>query len=373
MNPTDKISWNNLGIILSSLICVFFFLKLVSYSKSNTLIETTAKLHKPTTNIENIKSDPAINLNEIKSKQQKALPTKQTFVSFKEVDEDIPKGIFNYGGSTVWASIRNTVDSKIKAEIPHFKLRYLQHPIWNSSSSVGIKMLINDGLSIVQSSRPLTSLEKRTATNNGFELRQIAVAMDGIAILVNPDLEVSGLTVTQLRGIYSGKITNWKQVGGPDLKIIPYSKSPHASGTANYFTENILGDRYINTNVRLTTSTQEALEIIKANKGAIFYESAAEIASQCSVKSIPIGYNSQKFVSPYQGISNDFTNCNAKANQINRQSFEDASYPLTYKLYVIIKQNGQVEEAAGFAYVRLLLSEAGQKAISSAGFVPIRR
>jgi len=378
IHSNDRVSWRNLGVVLGSLIFVFLFVKLVTYSRNPATAERTdSSATKAEIRDERKNKSENSNLNLVKNLEIAATnspinPTEAKLMSFKGVDEDIPRGMFNYGGSTVWAPIRAEVDKQIKAEIPQFHLRYLQHPIWNPSSSVGIEMLIDDRLSIAQSSRPLTVAEKRTAKENGYQLRQIAIAIDGIAIAVHPDLEVPGLSVGQLRDIYSGKITNWKEVGGPDLAIIPYSKSPHASGTANYFTRNILNEKHITSNVKLATSTTEGLRIVNSNKGAIFYASAAEIVPQCSVQALPIGYNEDKLISPYQADPSSNLDCQATPHRVNHQSFRDASYPLTNKLYVIVKQNGQIEEEAGFAYARLLLSEAGQQAIEKAGFVAIR-
>ncbi len=343
-NLNSSINWNQSRIILASLIFTVFtvlFVKLGAASK-------------------------------ITQQEEKVVATKQTVRNFKQIDLEIPQGVFNYGGSTVWEPIRRKIDKKITSEIPQFKLRYRSHPIWNSSSSVGINMLIENKISIAQSSRPLSSLEIKQAKENGIELKQIAVAIDGIAIATHPDLEITGLTIDLLRKIYLGKITNWKEVGGPNLEIVPYSKSPHASGTASHFTKIILDREYIDTNVKLTTSTSEALKIVATNRGAIFYESATEIIPECSVKAISIGSDARNLISPYQEIPKSSKDCLTKAHTVNNKSFQDGSYPLTNTLYVIIKQNGQIEEAAGLAYAQLLLTEAGQKALSEAGFVPIR-
>ena len=240
-------------------------------------------------------------------RDRKKLDIKQSNISsiidnFKLKNKSIPKGIFSYGGSTVWKPIRNQIDSQITSANPDFKLRYLPHPFLNASSTVGIKMLINNQIYLAQSSRPLTVKEKQLARENGFELEEIPIAIDGIAIATHPDLNISGLSIVQLRDIYLGKITNWQEVGGPNLPIITYSKSPQTSGTADYFMTNVLDrkNKNISSKIKFVTSTEAALKIITSNKGAIFYESAANIIPQCSVKAISIGYNTQKLVSPYQ-------------------------------------------------------------------------
>ncbi|MHC5833530.1 MAG: substrate-binding domain-containing protein, partial [Nostoc sp.] len=90
--------------------------------------------------------------------------------------------------------------------------------------SSGIRMLLDGKLDFAQSSRSLTDQEQAIAKERGFTLEQRQVGMDGIAVVVNPSLNVSGLTVEQLQQIYLGQITNWNQVGGPNLPITPLSQ-----------------------------------------------------------------------------------------------------------------------------------------------------
>ena len=105
------------------------------------------------------------------------------------------------------------------------------------------------------------------------------------------------------------------------------------------------------------------------NPGAIFYASAPEIIGQCKTK--PIGLargNSDRFVFPY----NKYRCTGNLKERLNLKAFQDASYPLTRYLYVIIEQNGNIETQAGQAYINLLLSQKGQELIEEAGFVPLR-
>ena len=292
--------------------------------------------------------------------------------TFQEV-AGIPYGLFNYGGSSTWAPIRKEVDRQLQAEVPEFKLRYLQHPIRIPSSGVGIEMLLSNQLTIAQSSRPLKPKEYQLAQKQNFNLKQIAVAIDGIAIAVNPNLNIPGLTIAQLKDIYAGKITNWKQVGGPNLEISAYSKSPQVSGTAQFFIKQILNQEHIfGSNIKLVTNTTQTLRKVSANKGAIFYASASEVVGQCKIKPLPIGQNADKLIAPYMEPLVTPEQCPAKRNQINHQVFQNGEYLLTRSLFVIIKQNGDIEEQAGQAYTEMLLSDQGQNLIEKAGFVPIR-
>ena len=291
--------------------------------------------------------------------------------TFQDVN-NVPQGVFDYGGSTSWASIRGQVDPVIQAVWPEFKLRYRQHPMRLPSSGVGVEMLLSNQLALSQSSRPLKAQEYQLAQQRQFSLVQRQIAIDGIVLAVNPGLNVPGLTVTQLRDIYLGKILNWQQVGGPNLAIVPYSKSPSLSGTAHFFVEHILEQKQFGPQVQVITHTTPTLRVVAAQRGAIYYSSASKVIGQCTLKPLPLGFSSDNLIPPYQQPYVKPDQCPAQRNQINYQAFRLARYPLTRHLYVIVKQNGQREQQAGEAYARLLLSDQGQELIEKAGLIPIR-
>ena len=154
--------------------------------------------------------------------------------SFAQV-QNVSTGIFSYGGSTAWAPIRLLIDSAIQAERPEFQLRYVEPNEGLTGSRTGIQMLLDDRLTFAQSSHSLLEQEYDRAKQRGFKLKQIPIAIDGIAVAVNPNLNVPGLTLDQLNSIYSGRIVNWQEVGGPDLEITPYSRPASTGGTAEFF------------------------------------------------------------------------------------------------------------------------------------------
>lgn len=286
--------------------------------------------------------------------------------------KNLPSGLFNYGGSTSWAPIRLSVDSAIQAARPEFRLRYVD-PIGSPpSSSSGIKMLIDGQLAFAQSSRPILDQEYNQAQQRGFRLQQIGIAIDGLAVAVNPNLNISGLTVDQLKAIYTGKITNWKQVGGPDLIIKPFSRPKGSGGTVHIFLEEIIKGENFAANVEFIGTTTEVLRKIAVTPGAIYYASAPEVVPQCTIKPIAIGRKQGEFVAPYQDPFVPLSQCPTQRNQLNQAAFRQGSYPLTRNLFVIVKQNGQIEQQAGEAYANLLLTGYSQELISKAGFVPIR-
>ena len=284
---------------------------------------------------------------------------------------NVAVGVFDYGGSTAWAPLRLLVDSAIQAERPELQLRYAQPEGKPPSSRMGIQMLLKDKLAFVQSSQSLLPEEHQQAQQLGFELEQIPVAIGGIVVAINPTLNISGLTLEQLSLIYSGEITNWIEVGGPDLLIKPYSRPVKIGGKVKFFQDNILNGEKFGANVEYFDTTTSALRQLANNVNGIYYASAQAILPQCTVKPISIGNDLEQLVAPYLEPLVSSLQCPDKRNKLNTKAFQTAQYPLTHYLYVIIKKNGGVEEQVGKAYAQFLLTPEGQKLISKAGFIPI--
>ena len=302
--------------------------------------------------------------NQSQSNQKSA---EKTFKSVKKV----PSGLFSYGGSTTWAPIRKGADSLIETALPKFHLRYTNPTTGSPGTGTGIKMLLKNQLAFSQSSRPVKDKEYQQAQQRGFKLEEIPVAIDGIAVAVNPDLNIPGLTLTQLKDIYTGKITNWQQVGGKNQAIVPYSKISEG-GTVEFFVNNILEQEEFGQNVEKISTTTEGLRKVNQNPGGIYYASAPEVVGQCGIKPLAIGRTQSKLVSPYKEPYVPSSECPQKRNQLNVDAFRSDEYPMTRRLFLVVKKNGQVDEQAGMAYANLLLTDEGQKLISKAGFVRIR-
>jgi phosphate transport system substrate-binding protein len=285
---------------------------------------------------------------------------------------NLPQGTFNYGGSTTWAPIRKDVDSLLEGSCPQFSLRYVQPINEKPGSGTGIKMLIANQLTFSQSSRSIKPEEYTQAQQQKITLKEIPVAIDGIAIAVNKNLNIPGLTVTQLKEIYTGKITNWQQVDGQNLSITVYSRSKEAGGTVEFFEENVLNKENFGANVNYVNTTTEALQKVATTPGAIYYASAPEVVPQCMIKSLPLRRTNEQFVPPYKEPLVSPSECPKKRNQLNSQAFRSGNYVITRNLFVIVKQNGQTDQQAGEAYANWLLTPQGQELIEKAGFVRIK-
>lgn len=295
--------------------------------------------------------------------------------------QNVPSGVFRYGGSTSWAPIRRDIDPVIQSIWPQFRLQYTQTATGAPGSVKGIKMLLGNDLAFSQSSHSLTDEDKQQVKAMGVTLEQIPVAIDSIAIAVNHNLNIPGLTVAQLKDIYTGKLTNWNSIGGPNLKITAYSRRPEESGTSETFTEevwleffaeNVLEKEKLGPDVQFIPTTTEALREVAKNPGGIYFASAPEVVSQCTVKSLPLGRTASELVPPYREPRVPFSECPRSRTQLNTEIFRSGEYPLTRRLFVIVKQNGQTEQQAGVAYANLLLTDEGQELLTKTGFISIR-
>ncbi|MFN4279937.1 PstS family phosphate ABC transporter substrate-binding protein [Thermosynechococcus sp.] len=295
-------------------------------------------------------------------------PAAKTFNEVKAV----PNGVFAYGGSTTWAPIRGFLDPIILRAWPNFQLRYTDPPSGTPGSGSGIRMLLNGQLAFAQSSRSLNAQEQQQAAAKGLKLVEIPVAIDGLAIAVNPRLNIPGLTVQQMVDIFTGKLTNWSQVGGPNLAIAAFSRRPEDGGTVEYFIQEVLGGQPFGSNVTLVRDTTDGLRRVAATLGGIYYGSAPEIVGQCTVRPLPLGRQPNQYVPPYREPYVDPSQCPGRRNVLNHAAFQDGTYPITRRLFVIAKGDNSPDAQAGRAYANLLLSDQGQLLIEQAGYVRLR-
>jgi serine/threonine protein kinase len=305
--------------------------------------------------------------------------------SFTEIT-DVPRGVFRYGGSTTWATTRqlqSSIDASIKGVFPKYEIVYTDasSPDMRSAkagkceskpgSNAGICWLIEGDLDFSQSSVMLEK-SKYAADVQVNHLKQEAVAYDALTIVVNPQLKIPGLTVAQLRDIYTGRVTNWREVGGPDLKIVAFSRDESAGGTVSSFKDLVLnkGDilRY-----QKVGNTTAGLNQVKNQRGGIYYGAGKElIVDSCYTQPIAIGIGKDNLVKPYQEPLQSLAACTqGQRNRINTEVVKNQAYPLTRKIYVIIKADGTDRQKAGEAYANLLRTKQGQELLEKAGFVSI--
>ena len=290
----------------------------------------------------------------------------QTYPKFSDVP-NVPQGIFNYGGSTTFAPLRSaSIVQTLRQSFPQFQLRYTEPPTGNPGSGQGIQQLLEGQLSFSQSSRALKDAEYASAKNRGFTLDAVPVAIDGIAFFVSPQLAdkgVTGLNLAQLRDIFTGKIQNWSALGGPNLAIAPVSRSLKSGGTVDFFSETVLEKQPLGGSVIQARDTTDAIRKVASSPGGIGFASTSELINQQTIRLIGLAKSGQNFVSA----------CGDPAcTSVDSKAFIDDSYPLTRRLFVVVRRDGKLDEQAGVAYANLLLSDEGQSLVKQAGFVSVR-
>ncbi|AGY59217.1 PstS family phosphate ABC transporter substrate-binding protein [Gloeobacter kilaueensis] len=265
----------------------------------------------------------------------------------------VPEGLFTYGGSRPLAPLRSQVAlAQFQKAYPKFRLRYTEPVSGSGDSNWGTEKVLSGELAFAQASMPVTDAQYARAQNHGFVLQQIPIAYDARVYFVHPALGIDSLSVEQARAIFRGTITNWKQVGGPDLAIRPFF--PSYSGKS-------LKAQGAGTNMQPVRDFTAAIRKVATTPGGISQSTAALVAGQKSVRLLAIRTTSGERISP---VGPD--------GKVNAAAVRDGTYPLALRQFVVIRRDGQLDEQAGLAYVNLLLCDEGQKLIQQAGLVPLR-
>ncbi|MCC6691465.1 MAG: PstS family phosphate ABC transporter substrate-binding protein [Bacteroidia bacterium] len=221
--------------------------------------------------------------------------------------------------------------------------------VTGGGSGVGIAALIEGTTDIAQASRKMKFDERQKVQEGGNTLKEVIIAYDAMAIIVNPANKVSNLTREQLEGIFTGKIKNWKEVGGEDLKIIPYARET-SSGTYEFFKESVLKNKNYMSGIMSMPANGAIIQSVGQTKGAIAYVGLAYVNK--SVKDLHVSYNGGKtFVEP------SYANAKNKTYPIVR--------PLFY--YYLAKSESKVKP-----YINFILSPAGQKIVDEVGYVDLK-
>jgi len=220
--------------------------------------------------------------------------------------------------------------------------------VTGGGSGVGITSLINGTTDICNSSRPMkqTEIEKLKERYNTLGV-QIPCARDGITIFLNGANKVEELTIKQLSDIYTGKIRNWKEVGGNDAGIRLYGRE-NSSGTYTYFHDEVVKADYI-TSVQSLPGTAAVVNAVKKDVNGIGYGGAAYAVGvkQAKVKK-----------------DND-----SKAFLPTAESIGKGEYPITRFLYMYLRSRpaGEMKK-----YIDWILSPEGQMVAMEAGYFPFK-
>jgi phosphate transport system substrate-binding protein len=216
-------------------------------------------------------------------------------------------------------------------------------------SVTGISELKKGKTDIAMSSRPLKLGEKLYFQEEHAPYGEKIIAYDALAIIVNNKNILSQLTLEQIRHIYTGKIKNWKEIGGDDLPVILYSREP-SSGTYDFFNEFFLNYEQLDSNVIKVPNTEELSRKVMQNKGAIGYIGLGHLSKD--VKAMKISCDG--------GLS---------FSEPSQSSVQSLKYPVIRPLYFYYLAKNEIKVRS---FISFILSEQGQDLVLKLQYIPMK-
>lgn len=210
-------------------------------------------------------------------------------------------------------------------------------------SGVGIASLIDGTCDIADSSRPIKDTELDKAVTNGRDPKAHVVAMDGIAVVVNSANTLKGLSKKQIKDIYTGKVSDWSQVGGTAGKIVVISRDT-ASGTFEAFAELVLNKEKVRPDALMQASNQAIASTVSRTPGAIGYVGLGYVTS--SVKALEV-----------DGVVP------------SKETVLSNKYPIGRPLFMYT--NG-APQGTTKDLINFIMSPEGQNLVEKEGFVPLK-
>jgi phosphate transport system substrate-binding protein len=261
------------------------------------------------------------------------------------------RAIQNKGSDTLvnvalsWAETYRNVDPTVTIAVT------------GGGSGTGIASLINGTVDIANASRAMKDEEYADANANGIEPVEHVVAIDALAVIVHPDNPVSELTIKQLANMYTGRITNWKDVGGNDEPIILLSRETN-SGTHVYFLEEVVRQ-----------GNKENTDIFAPQ--TLLMPSSVGITSELRRNPRSIGYDGLGYVDPqHEKVIAVAVDENSPYVLPTVETASAGKYPLARNLYMYTagEPTGVIAE-----YLDWIFSSDGQAIVANLGFVPLTK
>lgn len=215
--------------------------------------------------------------------------------------------------------------------------------IAGGGSGNGIKALIDNLTDIAMASRPIKESEIEKAKVNGVNPVAYAVGLDALIPVIHPSNTVADLSLTQLQDIYTGKIKNWKELGGADAKIVVISRDT-SSGTYETWAEFVMKGERVMPAALLQASNGAVVQAVSKNKNAIGY----------------IGFG--------------YLDSSLKATKVNGlvaspETALNKSWPISRELWLYTKNEPTGDMKAFMDYI---LSPEGQAFVKEVGFIPVK-
>ncbi|MCX8155321.1 MAG: phosphate ABC transporter substrate-binding protein [Verrucomicrobiae bacterium] len=221
--------------------------------------------------------------------------------------------------------------------------------VTGGGSGIGLAALQNQTTDLANSSRKIRGKEIEACLRNfGRRPTEYKVALDGIMIFVHESNPIKELSLEQLQRIFTGRVRNWKELGGPDARINLYSRE-NSSGTYEFFKEHVLLGRDFASSAQTMPGTASVVAAVAKDRNAIGYGGAGYGAG---VKHLSIKKDE-----------------NSPAIEPNEETVVNGTYPIWRYLYIYV--NPAIDKGEVAAYIRWIRSDEGQKVVKDIGFFPL--
>jgi phosphate transport system substrate-binding protein len=228
--------------------------------------------------------------------------------------------------------------------------------VTGGGSGTGLSSLISGTCDIAMSSRSIKEKEIALAKQKGINPNEIKAALDGLAVVVNPSNPVSKLTIDQLAAIFTGRIANWKELGGKDEKIVLLSREVN-SGTHVYFKEHVLRKNDPNSKEEFAPS-------------ALMLSSSQAVADEVAGNPAAIGYYGMGYISKKQKPLAIAKDEKSEYEEPTIENVINGKYPISRPLFLY--SNGAPEGLVK-KFVDFALSKEGQDIVIATDFVPVNK
>lgn len=288
-----------------------------------------------------------------------ALVVSIIFISGCKKKDDIERSVITVKGSDTMVNLAQKWAEVYMQNNPSVSIQ-----VTGGGSGTGVAALLNGTTDLANSSRELKSSEIESARAKGIDPNVIEVALDGLAVIVNTNNGIDNITIKQVSDIFSGKIRNWKELGGVDMPITLYGRE-NSSGTYEFFKEHVLGKDENGRQIDYATSTQvlqgtAALgEAVARDVKAIGYGGVGYFAERNDVKILHVKQDENSpAVSP------------AEEGKVNYEAIWSGEYSISRYLYCFT--NG-IPQGALKGFIDFIISNEGQELVKTMEYIPLPR
>jgi len=282
--------------------------------------------------------------------------TSMVFFSCKK-KEDSAKSVISIKGSDTMVNLAQKWAEVYMQQTPNVSIQ-----VTGGGSGTGVAALLNGTTDIATSSRELKPKEVELAKSKNINYEEIAVALDGLAVIVHPSNPIDNITMEEIRDVFVGKISNFQQLKGENQKINLYGRE-NSSGTYEFFKDHVLGKDANGNPFDYATSTQvlqgtaSLAEAVAKDKKGIAYGGVGYFANRDDVKILHVKKNSES-----TGISP------SENKIVNYAAIWSGDYSISRSLYMYVAStnNKTVKD-----FISFVVSTQGQKLVEEMEYIPL--